>query len=39
MNAHRLVNCVKSDIIEIAVGARDIAPIAGFFASDRAGQR
>jgi hypothetical protein len=33
------MNYVNSDITEIAVGARDSAPIAGFFASGWAGQR
>jgi hypothetical protein len=39
MNTHRLMNCVNSDITEIVVGARDSAPIAGFFASWREEQR
>jgi hypothetical protein len=39
MNTHGLMNYVNSDITEIAVGARDSAPIAGFFASGWAGQR
>jgi hypothetical protein len=33
------MNCVNFAITEIIVGARDTAPIAGFFASGREGQR